>query len=272
MKPSRKMPWAVLVAGVFLVANGIHAQKLPAYLTPGEEKRDEEGYTIYSGYVVAMGVLLPRPYIVAFREDTVWINNIALDPPRDNPIPPPYIPPSDTAMERIAVWYDLRDNYPIWRDSLGEQKAQEMVRKKYENNWVVKKIEFSEDGKNLWVTFIEGYRRDVLERPVTLKRVCDPRDPNVDYKAKRREEKQRRLQITRNNLQRGGIVLFGYSDSDMQFLQPEEAQRILELVRNIKNGSVSLEFFKSEMYQILTSVKMSQEILDNIHSWPNDNQ
>jgi hypothetical protein len=272
MLPTKKWFRVLLVTGAVLVVTYSLAQEQPSNIFRDLEKnpiktevKETEDGGILCGYVAAFGVFLPRPYYVTFRDDTVWINDIAYYPRRPDPNLPPIEPQdelSDTAQAVFDLWRELRSKVPELYGQYGEQKTREMVMQEYQNNPLIKSFAFDESAKVFRGEFPVGGRFYV---PLVKSHVPPRPTPPP-------EEVTRGRQCIKNSIRQllldGGIYLFGYNFETHAI--GSGAYEIIDTILKVKRDGVSVNEGKKRIQKVIWDERMTQDIIEHLDSWPND--
>jgi hypothetical protein len=241
------------------------AQKEPAYMEREGEK-GEEVQAIDSGYVVAYGKLLSRPYYVTISDDTIRINGVAYSPKPPNPNPPVYPQPSDTSLRIAALMTEMQEViFALYKD-YPAPKAREMVLQQYSKNPLVSEIKYDDKMKQFHVIFFDrrvGWSFDTEEKiqPLWM--------PSPEEREANRKSYQEGIQW---QLRHGQMILFAYSYT--MTIHREDGDNILGIVCDIKRGIIGAEGGKSRLMDVLKvgggesyEEKIVQDIIDNVSTW-----
>jgi hypothetical protein len=248
-----------LIAGLSAVAD-LYAQDQDhapgVYRTPEEmQKPVEEG--INSGWVVAYGVLLKRPYFVEFRDDTVWINNVSFSPTKKAPgWKRRTVVASHMDSLKFFTTDTLVEKYLQYLNTKGEQNARELIKEEYKDNSLITKIEFGPERFTLHLEYVDGSRQNIL---------WDPSMPESPSYEERIREKYHDVEGIKSYLRSGGMIVFSYKPPTTYY-PADLADELLQVVRDVKDGKLSLQ--KGEMrLGEMTTKKQAEEIIENIESW-----
>jgi hypothetical protein len=261
--------WKMLmVAGIGATAlmASVYAQEQDqapgTYRTPEEmQKPAEEG--INSGWVVAYGVLLKRPYFVEFRDDTVRINNVQYLPRKKNPTvnSPGMLPPMELNAQEFRLAQEIDDTFNVYWKAYGWEQAHQMVLDKYRGHPLISSIEFTPSGRSVWITFSDGARwnQGLIE---TVDYGYGPPLSGEDRMAIRRNE----VNLVRSDLMKGHLMIFGYSGYE-SIDSGEKGSQLVGVVNSIKGGTMSLEEGRKQLKGILGYDKLVEEVMSHIESW-----
>jgi hypothetical protein len=274
MPQTKKWLMVLLVANIVLLATHAYAQEPPSNIwrdlrkdpLVAKPKVTEDG-GILCGYVVAFGVLLPRPYYVTLREDTIWINDIAFEPIRPNPSPPPVEPHveySDSANRLDSLLSEMETRVPELSKQYSEQKAHEMVLQEYQNHPLIKSLVYDDSSKIFWgESLIRGPFYVLSEKPTPS---------NLHLPIPTREERVAQQQVVqkwvRQMLLDGGVILIGHNFGVRAI--GSDAYTIIDTVLKVKRDSVAVEEGKERILKVVHDEKMAQDIVEHLDSWPND--
>jgi hypothetical protein len=234
----------------------------PNYYWTQEQHTPEEGNAINCGYVVAFGVLLPRPYHVAFRDDTVWINYVAYQPTQPDPNPPQYPEPGDTITQIASILVDIENKYPSSKVQYGEKRAQEMILQEYKDHALISTITFTEDGKELWVEFVTGFRANVLRK---TSKITNPRRPPAT-KQELTLQRQKKVGYLQRVLRKDKMILFGYN-CPKKIISSREWIQLFHIVEKTKKGDFSADEGRDKIIELLYWSKFADDIMQNLNTW-----
>ena len=263
-KGNRMEKWKMLVVavvGVIALTTGLSAQEqeeAPGVFRTQEEMEQPEEEGINSGWVVAYGVLLQRPYLVEFRDDTIWINDQQFNPSRK---PPGWKRPELTIDEFTKRKYYASDSlvnkFYSYKDEYGIEKAKEMILEEYKNHDVITKVRFGTQRFTMHMYFSDGMHEGFSWEPFEIE---PPTEEEI--LEKRLREVDGTKSYLRNNK---GMIIFSY-DLPVSFLQKDTAENIAKIIMSVKSEKISKEVGENKLQNIIP-LKHAQEILDNIESW-----
>ena len=248
-----KRVMTVFVLGIFLfVPFCVNSQEdAPGVFRTQEEmeKAEEEG--INSGWVVAYGVLLKRPYLVEFRDDTVTINGIPWFPRREE---------SDSMKHKIspqsAFYKKILDTYVDCYLTSGKETAEEKVLQKFASDTLVSKMVFDPETDDLIVTWSNGLPEVLyLQEGLAARYGGTPSQEEIRSDA---------AQVARTDLERGSMIVFGSNYS--KIIKPKSAQQIIVLINDTKNGHLSAENAKTALSKYVNT-RFADDIVNNIDNW-----
>ena len=270
MFSSKSLIYILLVAFIVLCSHCCYAQGEPAHMNREGEK-GEEVQGINSGYVVAYGKLLPRPYYVTIRNDTVWINNAAYQPVLTDPnltVGMPEI--SDSIRKKAELGGSIQNDYVKYYQTYGLEKAQVMLKEKYLGIPLVSELcyktfadsigEIVEKYDGFCVEFTDGTFKILYATTSTSRggpRIFPPEDPQV--------KRQMAVNRVKKLLREGWTFLISYSTE----LNTHEniVEEVKQVLLDLKNGEVSLEVAEEKVKGIIHDPWITQDILDNYESW-----
>lgn len=236
---------SLVCVGAHLHCAALAQEQAPGvYRTPGEAQ-PKEAVEIDSGWVVAYGVLLPRPYRVEFRDDTVRINDIPYNPRRrakpDTTITMPH-PKFDIEHALVRTYVE---EYRLH----GEVAAQQKVLEKFQPDSLIATVQFDSMGDFATITWTDGQSELLL-----LYSWLDtyPSKEELLLQSKRYLE---------GHLRAGDMITFEGLDVSYTI-----AEQIIQTVRDIKSGKLPIEAGKLKL-KGLSNAKLAQDILDNLDHW-----
>jgi hypothetical protein len=256
---------SVLTAGLFSVADLYAQDQAPGVIrTPGEmQKPPNEG--INSGWVVAYGVLLKRPYFVEFRDDTVWINIVQYLPRKKKSEPPKEVVQQTERDLQIKILKRLiEQTYDSLRSTRSQNEAKDILSQEFASHPMISEFIYSYDGGGtLWLqaklkgggqifTSLEVQKWDDFGPPIT----------DEQRMAVRRNE----VNLVRSDLMKGHLMIFGYSGYE-SIDSGEKGSQLVGVVNSIKGGTMSLEEGRKQLKGILGYDKLVEEVMSHIESW-----
>jgi hypothetical protein len=247
--------WKLLVMaaiGVIALIAGLYAQEQApgVFRTPEElQKPAEDG--INSGWVVAYGVLLNRPYFVEFRDDTVRINEIPWFPRRES---------GDSMKKEVspksAIYRRILQTYWDYYLSSGKAVAEEKVLQEFGTDTLISKMEFDPETDDLLVTWLDG-----LPEVLYLQEGLAAR---MGFSPSQEEIRRDAAAVSKADLAAGKMIVFGVNYS--KTLGSKSALQIIGLTDDIRNGAVSKERGQTELRKYVNA-EFADDVMENIDRW-----
>jgi hypothetical protein len=245
MWTSKRFVLVMLITCATLFAVSVHAQEqfIPMYPVPKDE--GAQGIEpIYTGVVIAYGETIDPPYYVEFRNDTVWVNNIPVEPTiktwEEEPIE---IVVSEVRRREYALVDSIGSDYIRFHDNYGEKRAMDMILEKYMPDTLTEKIEFHRPRKHMssiFIKFGDGYS--------TYVSFSEMRTPNGKMAPPLRETtleeqiatRKRKAGAIKSQLKRGFLIIFslGY---EAHIHPGREQHRLLDALERIATGETTPE-------------------------------
>jgi len=170
MFPLKRVIGPLIFIWVGMMTLCLRAQEKPAYMYLGEEAKSGESQlesdTIYTGKVILYGELIPPPYIVEFKNDTAWINNIPFDPPIRIWTEPPHEVPESYRRES-ELKRRLYQDFLHLLESHDEAIACTLLVHRYLPDTLISRISFGKRGDyipNVHVEFSTGHVSNITDR------------------------------------------------------------------------------------------------------------
>lgn len=114
------------------------------------------GEAINSGYVIAYGKYVEKPYDVIVEGEKLLVNGIQI-------LPYPTEPEKPEVTEAKKFAHDCREKYFNWKEKHGEKKARQMLHKYLSNEPRVKTFEFTDERvTRVIVEFDNGVKKNVF--------------------------------------------------------------------------------------------------------------
>ena len=217
---------------------------------------------INTGWVVAYGVLLKRPYLVEFRDDTVWINDVQYEPRKKNPAikPKEVKPPSELYLQKVKLRREIEDTFNVYWKTYGWEEGHQMILDKYLDHPLISSLEYTESGKSVWITYSDGDRRNQGLREVIWEHYGPVSSPE-DRMAVRRNE----VNLVKSWLQGSSMLVFGHGGA-VNVFPAEDAHRIMNIASQIKKGERATDDGKQQLIKIIDKPS-AEEIMENLESW-----
>ena len=256
----------VAVVGVIALTTCLGAQEqeeAPGVFRTQEEieKAEEEG--INSGWVVAYGVLLKRPYFVEFRDDTVWINDVQYEPRKKNPAikPKEVKPPNENDQKKEDLRHEIFVKFYDYKKSYGFNKAYKMVVDEFKDDSLISSLELSESGYTMFINYIDEDRKAFPTKAAMI-----DYDGYVLTEEDRMAIQRNDVNLVKSDLKRNYLLVFGYSG--YEFIdEGEHGKQLLNIVNAIKSGEMSMDNGRENLLGILRYPKLVEEVMNNINSW-----
>ena len=262
----KSLPHVLIISLTILYSLYCFAQEDPGYIDEKEAK-GEEIQEINSGYVVMHGILLPRPYYVSLRDDTIRINDIPFRPLAPDPNPPVYRYPqlNDTAEQIIALMSEMREKIIELFEEYPEERAEMEVFREYARNPLIRDMIYIECERRFYVVY-EGTRMSwsfyTYNRTTTYSRI-----PSHDEIMVHRKVGYERIQ---SRLKRGNMTFRDYGREKV--IHEEDAIKIIQIVCSLKQGIIGADVGRERILDILHDEEITQDIIDNVDSWTCDNK
>ena len=254
-----KRVMAVLVLGIFLfVPFCVNSQEeAPGVFRTQEEMEQAEEEGINSGWVVAYGVLLKRPYLVEFRDDTVWINDQQFSPRRK---PAGWKRPELTIDEftkrKFFAMDSLEKKFNQYRKEYGDNKAKEMILEEYKNHDVIIKVEFGPERFSGHIYLSDGWHEGFSWEPFEIE---PPTEEEI------LEKRLREVDGTKSYLRNKGMIIFSYK-LPISFIPEDIAKELVKVIENLKAEKIKPDAGEKQLQQRIP-LKHAKEIISNIESW-----
>jgi hypothetical protein len=217
------------------------------YRTP-EEIKAKETTEIDSGWVVAYGALLTKPYRVEFRDDTIRINDV------------PYEPTQNPKIDSTIFMHDLKyeisqaltKTYKEEYKLHGREAAEKTVLERFKPDSIISKIEFDSVDGNATVTWWDG-QTEYYYLDSWLEAYPDNQEIRMRVKVS-----------TSSELSAGGMVAFG--DGYHLNLPLSKGKQVFDILEEIKTGKISVYFGKVKLMTIAHEA-FANDIVKNIDKW-----
>jgi hypothetical protein len=264
MLTSRKWLRLILIACAVFGLLTLYAQEkkkdIFMYLPKDWTKEQVGDKAIDNGYVVVFGRLIPRPYYVEFRNDTIFINDIPYLPKIKDPDLPPGAA-SQEEIQRRSLEFDIGPTYLYYKRHHGEQKAKEMIVADYQSHPRIVNMTFNEDASELWVELDNGSRVNMLAEYL-VRSYKGPRRSVPE----RREDRMEEVGKVRARLNSGGMIFLGRRGSVTKY--PAKSARVIyETVLDLRNANISLEEKKKRLFELFHHETPVNDIVENIDTW-----
>jgi hypothetical protein len=235
----------------------LRAQEEPAYMYSGEKAEQVESDstlsdTIYTGKVIAYGELLKPPYILEFKDDIVWVNNIPIFPLiRTFQEEQPEILETETRKRQRELSKQCFSEYMDGLKRHGVDVAKNMILNKYSSDSLIEKIEFYPRSTGITIKFADGY-----ETHTGFFGEISPDGIAADYNRIATEEelidiRKVEFDMIKSQLSRGFLKIFGYSY--ILDINPQRALEILNTLRSIARGEQTYEQVHARDQSLLPS-------------------
>ena len=256
----------VAVVGVVVLTTGLSAQEqeeAPGVFRTQEELEQAEEEGINSGWVVAYGVLLQRPYLVEFRDDTVWINDVQYEPRKKNPAikPKEVKPPNEIDQKKEDLRHEIFVKFYDYKKSYGFNKAYRMVVDEFKEDSLISSLELSESGYTMFINYIDEDRKAFPTKAAMI-----DYDGYVLTEEDRITIRRNEVNFVKSRLKRKEMFIFGYGGAEI-CLGADDAKEILTVVKQVKEGKTSHEDGKNQLSDIISDKTSPKEIIENIQSW-----
>jgi hypothetical protein len=272
MIPSKPMVGMLVVLCVGMMAFSVQAQEEPAYMYLKEQPKPAESDstlsdTIYTGKVIVYGEMLQPPYIVEFKKDTLWVNNIPVNPTITpwHEEPPKRTWTGEISDSCFADYYSFRPHHTL-------QETKRMILEKYMANPLVDSIIFQPDHGEftaILFQFTNGWKGGIEVHKLGpdgkfLPSAMDVRRLSPEQKAAMREGEGK---WARSELRKGSLVVFSRvfytaksSGMDMNLF--------VDCLRRIAIGQISVEQAKVEYPKLLPDAdSFWEEFEHNEDTW-----
>jgi len=257
--------WKLLTVGavgVIALMTALYAQEqAPGVFRTPEELQKAPAEGINSGWVVAYGVLLKRPYFVEFRDDTVWIDNVQYLPRKPNPNakPPEVRQFSEFELRKAALRQKIADTYLEYCQTRSYEEAQRMVIEEFTQDTLVSSIEFTKSGRSFWIEYKDGQRCNM---PLVIAKV---ESGTVITPEERMAVRRNEVNLVRRDLRRNNMFVFGFGGAEIT-LGPDDAEKVLSIVALLKAGTRSVVDGQTELGRLIDKPS-AKEIVENIEAW-----
>jgi hypothetical protein len=254
---------SLLMLGACVQGVALYGQeeKAPMYLEQKGEGEALQAEPIYTGLVIAYGVRIPPPYYVTLRNDSVFINDVLLEPRKREP-------GSDTISTVVHEWaipeYQLeseignRFKWYFRRD--GFEKTRQRIFREYSDNPLLDSLVFKDQ------VFLVLYYKSGHPIHMDLAGRMLPPTPPVSRDSLVHDNLVRLVKGTQSDLRRNCVLLYSYKGGE-GYLWKEEAEEFKKIVHDAKNGRISLEEARVKLNAMILDKSMVPQILEHLDSW-----
>ncbi len=266
-------------------------------LSLAQEKRTEESSAIIAdtvinnGWVVAYGELLKRPYTVAMKNDTIFVNNIPVSPPLPIPAPPSIKSLKETELGKkffnAQMPFQTRcgELYAEWYNKYGEEKAEEMITTLLDTQQVVSIKKYKLSDGNLEIIY--GYKWSDLYEEITpvLQNtyfnitlnlnswisVSREKKTEEEIKLRLKQYKQQQIELIIKELNLGSLLIFDFHHKCL--IPSDKAENVINDVREVLHAALSDSVKIKKIGELLMLIPESAaEVIKNSDFWEVENE
>jgi hypothetical protein len=210
---------------------------------------------INSGWVVAYGVPVLKPYKLSIRDDTVFINDIPYDPAIF------YTNLTDTIPMEVKLKFErlhrLESLYVDCYMTSGRDSAVNLVEQEFERDTLTSKMVFTKhDNPDLMLTWWDGEEEAVLLHSLVMGK--------QGYYPSRNELQADLIKSVRGHLRNGGMIAFG--NGYHRRMSPESAHRIFKIVEDVKSQKLPKQTAQQQLEELVIPI-FGREVINNIDKW-----
>jgi hypothetical protein len=215
-----------------------------------EERTAEPSKGINSGWVVAYGALLTKPYRVEFRDDTIRINDLPFNPRKME---------SDSTLfvksPKHEILHALEKTYVDEYSLHGFEAAKQKVQNRFGTDSLISKIKFDTLG-NAALVWSDGQTEDIYLYASIARRMGRWPQPE--------ELRLRNMENLIHALNMEQMIAFGGKYTIV--LNQERTQETIEQIRDINRKRASI-FGGRGMLTVIVGKDFAEDVVKNLDSW-----
>lgn len=254
MSTMKKLIPVIVLSCMGMIFIPLYGQEEPSFMYH-DKKEEGESDSIYTGLLIAYGELHEPPFLVEMRDDTVWINDMPINPyikiwHEETPI----IEVSEVRKQQIAVRDSLYMDYVRYHNAHGEPEATNLIQEKYQDHPLIADIEFQKRDKlisNIHIEWTDGYTNNLRVSEIRSTEGFILPEP---YQTQEEKINERRLMMetTKSQLKKDYLVITSYGAGS--FRRPGvDSNQLITILQEIANDEMTREQAKEQYPGILPS-------------------